>query len=588
MTRIDSTVESSSGASQVSLVRVATGIFLLVLATYVLSSPGRIDIIDGQARFDVAYNWLHAGQPLLTDSWIKPWMSVPGRHQLPYSYYGAPASVLPMPLLALGALYDRDMGVGASQFLFSLTSPMLGAAISMLLFLFYIELGVSVRSAFCWALISAFATMVWPLSNSTFDNAQHAFFALCSCYLGFLSSRRNSHMLAMVGGLVASVLILYQEYFLIVIPALAMSTIRWTPANRSRVESEPSNQSRLRRPILSLRTYIHELFDFLKSALNAPGEARSSCGRFALLSFTAVMVGLALSLWFNDLRFGSLLHDGKLQFRSQRGFPMFGNPVAGFATLLLSPGKSIFLYSPTLAIAVMGMRRLFRQQRTLALGVCSASLALVLFLSCISFAGGDWCWGPRYLVLLLPLWALAFPFVSGTIKLRKLVPVIVVASFAVQLMAVSVENQRFFFERGLKDFFWAEDPWFYFKHSALLARVGETISLKDGPPPTAEFFNSIPAPNWYTYTILGPNPKLPRKMSPIWMTSFKIFYLPKPWPLWMATVDPESRPINLQAWLCGLLGIVIIGLTILYPLYQSHDTKQLRPYSEVEQKATAI
>src|SRR5271157_3599776 len=49
---------------------IASGIFLLVLAIYVLSSPGRIDIIDGQARYDVAYNWLLEGRPVLRDPWI--------------------------------------------------------------------------------------------------------------------------------------------------------------------------------------------------------------------------------------------------------------------------------------------------------------------------------------------------------------------------------------------------------------------------------------------------------------------------------------------------------------------------------------
>jgi len=109
-------------SSEISISRTACGIFLVVLSAYVLSSPGRIDIIDGQARFDVAYNWLHSGKPLLTDPWIKPLMAVSGRYNLPYSNYGAPASVFPMPLMALGSLYDSDMGVGTSQFLFCLTS----------------------------------------------------------------------------------------------------------------------------------------------------------------------------------------------------------------------------------------------------------------------------------------------------------------------------------------------------------------------------------------------------------------------------------------------------------------------------------
>jgi hypothetical protein len=267
---------------------------------------------------------------------------------------------------------------------------------------------------------------------------------------------------------------------------------------------------------------------------------------------------------------------------------MFGNPVAGFGTLILSPGKSIFLYSPTLILAVIGMRRLYQQQRALALGVCSASIGMILFLSCISFAGGDWCWGPRYLGVVLALFAVALPFAWSSPRWARVIPIVILISFGVQVMAVSVENQRFFFELGLKDFFWAEDPWFYFKHSALLTRVGETISLTNAPPPYAEFFNSIRDPEWCTYTVLGPPPGMPRSLAPIWITQFKVFYLPRPWPLWMSWIAPESRPINVQAWLCGLTGLLTIALTILYPLHKRPTPRKVIEFSGVVHEADAL
>jgi hypothetical protein len=546
-----------------SKARVALGIFLLVAALYALSSPGRIDIIDGQARFDVAYNWLHAGKPLITDGWIKPFMAVRGRDNLPFSYYGAPASLLAMPLMAFGSPFD-DAGFGTSQFLFSLTSPLLGAGIAAVLFLFYVELGFSVNRALTWAMISAFATMLWPLSGSTFDNAQHAFFAVCGAYLAFLSARRNSYALAMAGGLMGAILLLYQEYFLLIIPALAMATLRW-PARA---------------------TLLTDVREFLTAAWKGPGEARASCVRFLLCTGTAVVIAFAFSCWYNNLRFGSPFDDGKLTFSARRGFPMFGNPIAGFGTLILSPGKSVFLYSPTLILAVIGWRRLYREQRALALGIATASISLVLFISCISFAGGDWCWGPRYLGVVVALFALALPFVW--IPGNRIISLVVALSFCVQLMAVSVENQRFFFERGLKDFFWAEDPWFYFKHSALLARVGETLSLHDPPPPTADRFNSIPEPDWTTYTILGPDPRTPRSQAPQWMTKYKIYYLPKPWPLWMSWIPPQSRPVNLRAWLCGSGGTLLLALIALFPLYNGSRRNEVLAASRFAHEADAL
>jgi len=543
---------------------IGAGIFVFVLAIYVLSSPGRIDIIDGQARYEVTYNLLLDGRPVVRDPWIKPVRGVPGRKGLSYSIYGAPGSVFSMPLVWLGLLADNPPGE-PSRFLFSLTSSIFGALIAVVLYLFYIELGLAAREALAWTMVNAFATLVWPTSNSTFDNAQHAFFAISAVYLGYLSAKRKSRFLAAAGGMMAGVLILYQEYFLLLIPALAICTLDWPP-----VIAPPLNAGRKARlkPLwdqlsTDIRNDIQALFNLVRSPFRGQGETRESCVRL-LCFLTTVGVGLALSLAYNDLRFGSILHTGKLQFESEGAYPLLGNPLAGFVTLLLSPGKSVFLYSPPLILGVFGIRHLWRRRPDVGTAIAAASAILVLFISCISFAGGDWCWGPRYLVVLLPLWALAFPFALRERRLRRnLVVAIVGLGLAVQVLALSMENQRFFFERGLNDFFWAEDPWFYCKHSALVARVGEVISLKDGLPPTAQMFNSVPIPDWSTYSILGPPRKMRRSLAPQWMRQFKIYYLPRPWPIWAWWVKPDLRPVNLEAWIGGVCGLGLLGIALV-------------------------
>jgi len=535
---------------------IAAGIFFTVLAAYILSSPGRIDIIDGQTRYDVTRNWLLEGRPVLTDSWIGPYMGVVGRDDRVYSLYGAPASVFAMPLVWLD-LHSGSPSIERSRFLFSLTSPILGAGIAVVLFLFFVELGLPRQWALVWSMVSSFSSLVWPASNSTFDNAQHAFFAIASLYLGFLSAKRASTLLAAVAGSLAGILVLYQEYFLLIIPVLAISTVACAPARSSWDEEElpsapqsPSNGPRA-------------WFALLRTAFRGPGEARSSCIRLVVF-LAAATFGLLLSLAYNDLRFGTYLLFGKVHAIVNR-HPLFGNPLAGSLTLLVSPGKSIFLYSPTIVLGILGIRSLWRRHPALAFAISAASLILILFLSCIAFVGGDWCWGPRYLVSLLPAWALAMPFALRDRKVRRDVVLGIIAlGLLVQVLALSVENQRFFLERGLNDYFWAEDPWFYFKHSAIFARIGETLSLNRGLPATAQLFNSIPIPDWSTYSLLGPPPFAPRSIAPVWMRGFKIFYLPRPWPLWMAWIPPAMRPINMRAWVLGLLAVNLLGIGLIY------------------------
>jgi hypothetical protein len=408
--------------------------------------------------------------------------------------------------------------------------------------------------------------MLWPCSTTTFDNAQHAFFVIGSVYLGFLSAKRKSRLLAAMGGFVAGILILYQEYFLLIIPALAISTLSWSRAGTMAESQEPlQGKQHPRKPLACrLRQAAQAVGAVIRSACQQAGPARESCLRF-LLFLAAASFGAIAYLGYNDLRFGSFFENGNLAYAAKYHYPTFGNPIAGFLTILASPGKSVFLYSPPIILGLWGFRCLWRRKPELGCAIAATSTVLVLFISCITFAGGDWCWGPRYMVVLLPLWALAYPFVSLRGRLRRnTVLALLAAGLVVQGLGLSVENQRYFFERALKDFFWADDSWYYFKHSALFARVGEAASLTHGLPPEAGPFNPMTYPGVLTFTLFGPPPSVPRRLSPKWMRQFKVFYLPKPWPTWMWTIKPELRAVNLEGWLGGLFGMALLGTALIF------------------------
>lgn len=538
----------------------AAGVFLLVLAVYILSGPGRIDTIDGQYRFNVTYHWLVQGRPTVDDAWIT--MGYVGRDGLHYSNYGVPGSIFPMPLVWLALRSDTPVQE-TSRFLFSLTSAFFGAGIAAILFLFYVELGLSLRQAWFWAMISSFTTLLWPSAASSFENAQRAFFALAGVYLGFLSAKYSSYTLALFGGLTAGILMTYQEFHLLIIPALACCTLGWSARWQQTISDSSSGQRRsiVSRAVTGVGRDLLQLVRIFRSALQRPGVERAAGLRYLIWSVTALVSGLSISFVYNYVRFGSFSNPGKVVIsQTTRPDPLYGNPLIGFLTLVVSPGKSIFLYSPPLILCIAGWYYFRRRKPEIAFAILASSVILLLLLSFISFAGGDWCWGPRYLVVLLPLWAIALPFVwlDGRFPRAVLLGVLGMG-LLVQILALSAENQRFFFARGVEDHFWVKDPWFYFKHSALVARVGETVSLTEGVPTTANLFSSIPRPGWLTYAILGPPEYFPRSLSPQWMQHFKIYYLPRPWPLWMTWIDRELRPINLQSWLMSLLATFLAG-----------------------------
>ena len=506
--------------------RLAIGMFLLVGAVYTLSGPGRIDIIDGQLRYDVTESLITIGQPVLRDP-VLTRFGIPGRDGFRYAFYNAAPSVVAMPLVWIGGLAPDPMAE-TRRFFFSLTSGLFGALVSAVLCRFYLALGLTPGVSVLWSAVSAFGTLLWPLSTSTFDQAQHAFFLLLAVYLGWMAAQRPSVDLAVASGVIVGVLINYQESYALLLPTIAISTLgphgssgQWAPARRR----------------------------FLAVLLG-------SC------------VGIALWLLFNQVRFQNPLISGKSAILERVGIPSFGNPLIGLLGLLVSPGKGVLLYSPTIILAALGLRGLWRRDAWLGATVVATTAIYVPFIASLTFYGGDWAWGPRYLVTILPLWALAFPFVPSAVLRRALVGAVIAVGLAVQLLAISVDHQRFFFEHALPDFFWARDRWFYFRESALLARPGEiAVTLRDGVPDTARWFSPSPYPNALTYTLFG-NARY--RQSPLWIRQFQVFYLPRPWPLWMASFPPERRPISLGPAVFGALGVGILGAALVAESYGEH------------------
>lgn len=490
----------------------AFGVFLAVAATYTLTGPGRIDIIDGQIRYEVATNLVNEGRPVIRDPALR-WAGLPAGHDL-YAPYNAGASIAGLPLVWLGLTSHNQE---TQRFLFSFTSALAGGFLAAMLYLFYLTLGVEHRAALKWVGVSVFGTMIWPLATSTFDQMQHAALILLAVQLGRASARKQSYWLAMGGGLAVAALLNYQESYALLVPALALSTLG--------------------------------------------GLRQGSSRRFCI--FLAV-AGLGLLGWltYNAVRFGDpLFFFGKFPREGHPSRSFFGNPIAGFLSLLFSPGKSILLYSPPVVLGLLGIRGLWRKDPALALTVVCVSTVQLLFISSLRFFGSDWAWGPRYLVPLLPLWALPIPFTSTSTLRRNVRSAVVALGIVVQVMAVSVDHQRFFFERGLPSFFWATDQWFYFRESALLARPGEIIvSLRDGVPNGARRFAPSPYPDALTYAIAG---YYRPELAPSWMRQYQVFYLPRPWPLWMRAVSYDRRPVALGPTVLGVLAVGLLGAALI-------------------------
>jgi hypothetical protein len=494
------------------------GLFMLVTSLCALAGPGRIDMIDGQYRFEVAHQILASHSDQMQDPALAgALLTADGRRFSPYSLI---ASVTSLPLVWL-ARHIGPESVAREHVFFSFTSAAFAGATAVLVFLFFVTLGVECRIAVLWVLVLAFATSMLPAGTTVFDQVQHAFFLTAAALLLFVATRRDSLRLAAAAGLVMAVAVSIKEVYLALVPAFAIISL-WEP--------------------------------------DAPAPARRrSAVRMAV--FAGVSVG-GICLWIavNVLRFGDPLSSVKA---SSTVLSPFGNGFVGIPGLLVSPGKGLMFYSPAMLVAIWGLRQLWRRERRLAQAVTAGSIVHLIGMGSLSFYGGDWCWGPRYLVPMMPLVALGFPMVSAAGAGRRvLIGALVAVSFAVQVMGLAIDHHRFFYARSLAPFFWYRNDSFYFRESALFARPGELrYSLRHGVPAQAEAFRPGPYPDLPTYAVFGPADS---RLAPAWMRSYRVFWLPRPWPFWMMDLPADRRPMDvgrslMLATAAALAGAIAIG-----------------------------
>ena len=131
----------------------------------------------------------------------------------------------------------------------------------------------------------------------------------------------------------------------------------------------------------------------------------------ALVSSAAAAPLAGVYLFYNYLRWGSLTFTGYGVAITSSGLEtgpgVHENPLVGLWGMFLSPGKSIFLYSPPLLVALVGFPRFTKNFRSIVLAMALTIVpGLYVHAQMISWAG-DYAWGPRYMtfalgVLLLP------------------------------------------------------------------------------------------------------------------------------------------------------------------------------------------
>jgi hypothetical protein len=132
---------------------------------------------------------------------------------------------------------------------------------------------------------------------------------------------------------------------------------------------------------------------------------------------------------FNLTRTGGVLDTGKSDPELTLAAPL---NALGF---MVSPGKSLLLYSPVVIIGLLGLKPMWREHPRVARAIVGAFLGGLAVVAVLKF-WSDETWGPRYIVWVSWLLLLPVPFWVTSLKRVRILAAVAVIAVGVQLLAV--------------------------------------------------------------------------------------------------------------------------------------------------------
>jgi hypothetical protein len=323
---------------------------------------------------------------------------VDGRY---YAPYGIGHALYGMPFYVAGRVAESSLGlsIGRADAIrkaaFVCGSAVAAALTVWIVFLFAWRLGADRRAAVWTALTVAFGTLLWPYAKFGF-NAPLATLAVVGGVYGVWTGVRY----ARPGALWAGSLLL----------AFAL----------------------LVRHELAIVTVVAAFWAFGELGRQVRPAARA----WIALGLPSLAAGM-LTLYYNQVRFGSPWDTGYLR----DGTATFGSAVDGIAGLVISPGRSVFLYTIVALPAVVALVRMVRRDRSTAWLLSGVSAALFVFYASLTYWDADRSYGPRYLLPMLPLVCVPLVFWFGMARglARSALLTVVAASVIGQLPGVLVD-----------------------------------------------------------------------------------------------------------------------------------------------------
>ncbi|MGN6672894.1 MAG: ArnT family glycosyltransferase [Thermomicrobiales bacterium] len=376
---------------------------------YLLTASGHLYAVDEETLYRMTESLVEQGTLALpADAWGLVTSEQPANGAL-YSQYEPGQAIAAIPFYLLGRavvpLFPPSAHAYIVRFFVSLLGSFVTAATVALLYQLARALDYRAAVALTLAVAYGVATFAWPFARTFFAEPLTAYLLL----LEFYGLRRGTEPACprgwlFVSGVAAGAALLTKPHAVLALPCLALYLLgRTVPPRRAW-------RTVLRAWLSTVPPWLAGLLVF-----GVP-----------LLVLNAVLYGGPLTTGYST---------GRLQGLS---YPW----LKGLYGMTISSGKGIVWYAPPLFLALLGARQFYHQHRAEALTCLGIVLAHLAFYCRLSLWNGDWAWGPRYLLIMLPfamLPAAALLERAGQRRvLAGLAAGIIVAGVVVQLLGVLV------------------------------------------------------------------------------------------------------------------------------------------------------
>jgi hypothetical protein len=360
-----------------------------------------------------------------------------GRGGQYFAQYGVGQSVLALPFYLAGKTVHQFLDhIGAKSWIKTFEGPPIGepdkhwggeveiffvnlfgafalSALMAVFFVFNIRLGAAPAWALAATVILGVTTHVTGFGVEFLQHPAEALFLLLAFYFLFIDSTAPNWRYRSVGGSMAGIMLLVRASSLVLIPALT-GYLLWHAFRRSKTGNRGS------------------------SLMAAAGSSVP----FLIPVLAAVLVTMAV----NYAKWGEFSFSG-----SYRTFNSFTNSwLVSLYGYMFSPGQSVIIFSPILLLAPVYFLPFVKKHLAETCAILGLTISYALFYGRSQAWHGQWCFGPRYLMAMIPLLLLplgSWLSIAGRTVWLAVVPLAIVGVF-IEILHIAVNVSYVYYREG--------------------------------------------------------------------------------------------------------------------------------------------